>query len=60
METELSDAEVTALVARNLKQHLLKPARLRGLRADEASDCRKQIIELIGLPRPKSIVIFIA
>lgn len=59
METELSDAEVTALVARNLKQHLLKPARL-GLRAEEASDCRKQIIELIGLPRPKSIVIFIA
>ena len=59
MERELTDAEVTELVARTLRQHLVKPARL-GLRGDEASDCRKQIIELIGLSKPKSIVIFIA
>ena len=59
MERELTNAEVTELVARNLRQHLVEPARL-GLRGDETSDCRKQIIELIGLPKPKSIMIFIA
>ena len=59
MTRELTNAEVTALVAENLKQHLVKPARL-GLTSEEASDCRKQIIELISLPRPKSIALFIA
>ena len=56
---EMTNAEVTALVAQNLRQHISKPVR-SGLRGDEVSECRKQIIELIGLPKPKSIVLFIA
>lgn len=59
MTRELTNEEVNALVAQHLREHLLKPVRL-GLRGDEVSECRKQIIELIALPKPKSIVRFIA
>lgn len=55
MIKELTYAEVTALVAQNLRDHALKPARL-GLSDKETSECRKQISELAGLRRPKSIV----
>jgi hypothetical protein len=57
MNREFSDAEVMALVAQCLKDHTHKAAR-SGLRDEDASECRKRIIELIALPRPKSITRF--
>jgi hypothetical protein len=54
MAPELTRAEITTLVAQNLKEYALKPLRL-GLHADQASDCRKLIIEFTNLRRPKSI-----
>jgi hypothetical protein len=59
MSKEYTDAEITAFVAQSLKDHATKPVRT-GLHDDDASECRKRIIELIGLDRPRSIVVSVS
>jgi hypothetical protein len=54
MNKESSDAKVTALVAQSLRERKPKATSF-GLRDDDASERRKRIIELMGLPRPKTI-----
>lgn len=55
MIAELTDAQLTALVADNLRKHAARHATLRST-GDQPSDCRRRIIDLLGLSRPKSIV----
>ncbi len=55
IDRRMSDEEITMQVVEDLRQYALKPSRL-GLSDDGVSDCRRRIIELIALRRPKSIV----
>lgn len=57
MNPELTRAEITELVAENLRQHASQPSPV-SLNSNQASECRKLIIELLDLSPPKSIIHF--